>query len=213
MRKSLRILIVEPSPILRSGVAAVLRQIEGFNIHIAEPESTPTPELAAAVIASHQPDILVVSPAYLGQGSPVLQQLRSKRTVASIVALLCTPADPMTLRDYDAEIGLYDTPAIIADKLSAITHNFPFSGKSDANTGKITSPQESSTETLTSREKEIISYIAKGFTNKQIADKLFLSAHTVITHRRNIAAKLQIHSPAGLTIYAVVNKLVALDEI
>ena len=46
-----------------------------------------------------------------------------------------------------------------------------------------------------------------------IADKLYLSIHTVITHRRNIARKLQIHSPAGLTIYAIVNKLVELSDI
>ena len=50
-------------------------------------------------------------------------------------------------------------------------------------------------------------------TNKQIADTLCISAHTVIPHRRNIAAKLQIHSAAGLTIYAIVNKLVELSEI
>ena len=49
--------------------------------------------------------------------------------------------------------------------------------------------------------------------NKEIADRLCLSVHTVITHRRNIARKLQIHSPAGLTIYAIVNKLVELNEI
>ena len=53
----------------------------------------------------------------------------------------------------------------------------------------------------------------KGWTNKQIAEKLFISVHTVITHRRNIAAKLQIHSTAGLTVYAIVNKLVELNEI
>ena len=56
--------------------------------------------------------------------------------------------------------------------------------------------------------------IAKEITsNKAIADKLYLSIHTVITHRRNIARKLQIHSPAGLTIYAIVNKLVELSDI
>ena len=48
---------------------------------------------------------------------------------------------------------------------------------------------------------------------KQLAAALCISAHTVITHRRNIAAKLQIHSAAGLTIYAIVNKLVELSEI
>lgn len=68
-------------------------------------------------------------------------------------------------------------------------------------------------EALSSREKEIIRCVVKGMTNKQIAEALFISAHTVITHRRNIAAKLQIHSAAGLTIYAIVNKLVDLSEI
>ena len=50
-------------------------------------------------------------------------------------------------------------------------------------------------------------------TNKEIAEKLFLSIHTVITHRRNISKKLQIHSAAGLTIYAIVNKLVTLSDV
>ncbi len=68
-------------------------------------------------------------------------------------------------------------------------------------------------EPLSTREREIIVCVVKGMTNKQIADALCISAHTVITHRRNIAAKLQIHSAAGLTIYAIVNKLVELSEI
>ncbi|MBO4984625.1 MAG: helix-turn-helix transcriptional regulator [Bacteroides sp.] len=68
-------------------------------------------------------------------------------------------------------------------------------------------------EALSQREKEIITCVVKGMTNKAIAEQLFLSIHTVITHRRNIARKLQIHSPAGLTIYAIVNKLVSLEEV
>ncbi|MDD4655236.1 MAG: LuxR C-terminal-related transcriptional regulator, partial [Bacteroidales bacterium] len=66
---------------------------------------------------------------------------------------------------------------------------------------------------LSAREKEIIVEVVKGLINKQIAEKLCLSVHTVITHRRNIANKLQIHSPAGLTVYAILNKLVSLEDI
>lgn len=55
--------------------------------------------------------------------------------------------------------------------------------------------------------------VVKGMTNKEIAENLFLSIHTVITHRRNISKKLQIHSAAGLTIYAIVNKLVTLNDV
>ncbi len=68
-------------------------------------------------------------------------------------------------------------------------------------------------EPLSAREREIIVCVVKGMTNKQTADALCISPHTVVTHRRNIAAKLQIHSAAGLTIYAIVNKLVDLSEI
>ena len=73
--------------------------------------------------------------------------------------------------------------------------------------------EEEKLEVLSSREKEIVIYVAKGLSNKEIADRLNLSIHTVTTHRRNISAKLQIHTPAGLTIFAIVNKLVSLQEI
>ncbi len=68
-------------------------------------------------------------------------------------------------------------------------------------------------EALSEREKEIIVNIAKGLSNKEIADRLCLSVHTVTTHRRNISQKLSIHTPAGLTIFAIVNHLIPPDEI
>ena len=71
----------------------------------------------------------------------------------------------------------------------------------------------SKADILSQREKEIVVCIAKGMSNKEVADALNLSVHTVTTHRRNISSKLQIHSPAGITIYAIVNKLLDLHEI
>lgn len=68
-------------------------------------------------------------------------------------------------------------------------------------------------DSLSQREKEIIVCIAKGLSNKEIADKLCISVHTVATHRRNINEKLDIHSSAGLAIFAVINQLVSLDEV
>ena len=63
-------------------------------------------------------------------------------------------------------------------------------------------------EQLSDRERDVIIALVQGMANKEIADHLCISVNTVITHRRNIARKLQIHSPAGLTIYAIVNNLV-----
>ncbi len=68
-------------------------------------------------------------------------------------------------------------------------------------------------ETLSDREKDIIVCITKGMNNKEIADYLFLSVHTVTTHRRNISNKLQLHTTAGLIIYAIANKLVNIEDI
>lgn len=69
------------------------------------------------------------------------------------------------------------------------------------------------TETLSDREKDVIICVVQGMTNKEIANHLCISTNTVITHRRNIARKLQIHSPAGLTIYAIVNNLVDISSV
>jgi len=66
---------------------------------------------------------------------------------------------------------------------------------------------------LSDREKDVVVSLVQGMTNKEIADHLCISTNTVITHRRNIARKLQIHSPAGLTIYAIVNNLVDISTI
>lgn len=65
---------------------------------------------------------------------------------------------------------------------------------------------------LTEREKTIVRLVSMGMTNKQIADHLFLSTHTVTTHRKNISAKLGIKSASGLAIYAIVNNLITIEE-
>lgn len=68
-------------------------------------------------------------------------------------------------------------------------------------------------DALSDREREIVHCVVCGMSNKLIAEKLFISLNTVLTHRKNIARKLNIHSVAGLTIYAIVNKIVNIDEL
>jgi DNA-binding NarL/FixJ family response regulator len=62
---------------------------------------------------------------------------------------------------------------------------------------------------LSDRENEIIKLIAEGNTNPQIADQLFLSSHTVNTHRKNIMTKLGVKNTAGIVMYAVKTNLVS----
>ena len=72
---------------------------------------------------------------------------------------------------------------------------------------------QDSGDALSERERDVIIGVVQGLQNKEIADRLYISVNTVITHRRNIARKLQIHSPAGLTIYAIVNGLVDISSV
>ena len=68
-------------------------------------------------------------------------------------------------------------------------------------------------DVLSDREKNVLIHIAKGLSNKEIAEAMYLSVHTIATHRRNISTKLQIHSSVGLAIYAIANNLVDLQDV
>ena len=73
--------------------------------------------------------------------------------------------------------------------------------------------QQNSKATLSDREQEVLTLIAKGEMNKNIADKLNISLNTVLTHRKNITAKLNIKTVSGLTVYAILNGLISADEV
>ncbi len=75
-------------------------------------------------------------------------------------------------------------------------------------------PADKSTDSeLTVRERDVLKLVALGHANKEIADKLFISVHTVISHRKNITEKLGIKSISGLTVYAILNKIIDTDQI
>ncbi len=80
-------------------------------------------------------------------------------------------------------------------------------GKSGCN------PKKTDANGLTLREIEVLRLVTQGFINKEIAEKLNISLTTVISHRKNITAKLGIKSVSGLTIYAVMNGYVEADRI
>ncbi len=76
----------------------------------------------------------------------------------------------------------------------------------------VLSSDKSASE-LSEREVDVLTCVALGMTNKEIADKLFISSHTVITHRKNITRKLGIKTVSGLTVYAYLNKFISLEDV
>jgi len=73
--------------------------------------------------------------------------------------------------------------------------------------------EESTFNELSKREIDVLRLVSKGLANKEIADKLSISIHTVISHRKNISEKTGIKSSSGLTMYAVLKKIIDIDEI
>jgi DNA-binding NarL/FixJ family response regulator len=195
MSHPIKIVLIEPSIIVRRGVLAVLHHLNTIQMEVFEVMEA---EQLKSALNWQKPDVLILNPSVLSIFS--LQQIKKEAANPQLkyIALQTSLSDNATLKIYDEVISLYDSAEQIQEKLTKL----------------IIEPEEDKRhETLTIREKEIIVCVIKGMTNKQIADKLHLSSHTVISHRRNIASKLQIHSTSGLTIYAIVNKLVELDEI
>ncbi|MDE6008046.1 MAG: response regulator transcription factor [Muribaculaceae bacterium] len=189
------IVIAETSPVLSSGFSQCIRRIPGLQANIIEVK-TPT-DLKECAIAS-SPDIIIVNPAFGGIFNPVAWKEENNAPETRIVAIETGKLNPQAASLFDEVISVIDDLDTISRKIKSLC---------------ISSYPNEEKESLSNREKEIISHVVRGLTNQEIADKLFLSIHTVITHRRNIARKLEIHSATGLTIYAIVNKIVDIADI
>ncbi len=191
-----QIVIVDPSSIVRCGISTLLLRDMTLNVEVVEINDIST--ILSAQTTKLSADILIINPLHVG--ALPLAQLKESIGNDSVkfIALQSSLIDPSTLRNYDEVITIFESVESIISKITDVIGR---EQKSD------------SKRELSAREREIIVCVVKGMTNKQIADLLCLSTHTVIAHRRNIATKLQIHSPSGLTIYAIVNKLVDLADI
>lgn len=80
-------------------------------------------------------------------------------------------------------------------------------------TSNLTAGNGEANKELSSREIDVLQLIVKGITNKEIADKLNISLNTVLSHRKNITAKLGIKTVSGLTFYAIMNGIISGDDI
>ncbi|WP_297129486.1 LuxR C-terminal-related transcriptional regulator [uncultured Porphyromonas sp.] len=150
-------------------------------------------------IRSLRPDIVIVS---CNVCSPPL--IETLRTIADLpetrFILYCdTITDELLAERCEGHLSAEESDKEVIDLISALL---------TAEEGEREVVGE-----LTPRERDIVIGVVKGMTNKEIADKLFISINTVTTHRRNIVKKLDIHSASGLTVYAIMNKLVSLEEI
>lgn len=190
-----KIIIVEPSEIIKLGLKALVSGFSTYEVAACLDDLTNIEEK----IAFFHPEIIIINPSIL----PYYRQmslppaLLSDSESLSNVALVHQYTDPSLLRLFDATINIRDGRESIIETLNSLEGN-----KKDK--------KASDSSDLTKRETDILVLVAKGMMSKEIADKLNISIHTVISHRKNITKKTGIKSVAGLAVYAMLNNL--MDE-
>lgn len=193
--KFVKIIVLENSPIIREGIQALLTNVERVNTvtFVASLD-----ELEGLIKYPFE-SIILINPSFILTNTNQFNQLKSKIEQTKWIGIIYSHFPVSILNKLDGEIDIYDSRKNFSSKL---TKWIETDGNDNYN----------NKETLTDREIDVLKLLAEGFSNKEIADNLNISVNTVITHRKNISQKTGIKSVSGLTIYAVVQNLISLDD-
>jgi len=189
------IFVIHSSEIVRSGLTLILRKY--FNIEITQLSSVD--ELSSYTHTSNSIIILFVEAQPLVQEKLFLK-LKNNNDVYFIGIDGDTEQEQNFVADYriDFLVSGLKIQSIVSEILNTSNHQ---------------TVELAESSDLTTREKDVLKLVALGHSNKEIADQLFISIHTVISHRKNLTEKLGIKSISGLTVYAILNKLIDTDSI
>ena len=187
------VVLIEPSEIIATGISAIIGNNPQFNV--TQTLNDPTYYNSG----NSDIDIVIINPTVVDYNDrlDIRSWLGAGNT--ALGALTHSNYEENVMRQYDECIGIYDNAARIIQKLRNAIEENNKSPKNDINE-------------LSSRERDILAAVAMGKTNKEIADEFNISIYTVISHRRNISQKLGINSIPGLTVYAIMNKLVDMSD-
>lgn len=195
MTNSIKVVIAEPNPIVRLGLEALLKKLPRYKIQVSYVVEEAKNDWNEALSLTSA-DIYILNPIVCGLQP---RNLLPPNSEAQVIAIQYGGIDASYLKPYDGIIGITDSVQAVGDLFDKLV------GCDDKAAGE--------SQDLTAREREIVICVVKGMTNKRIAEHLFLSTHTVITHRRNIGKKLQIHSASALAVYAIANKLINASDL
>ena len=198
MKSDNKIIIVEPSPMVCAGLASYFDDCKQISI-VSQLDRIDRME---EKLAAFNPDVLIINPLLIAYDANehFMKICRDYSNVIP-VALVSSYVEAGILKQFKDVIEINDSKQKVVTKI--------FNLLSD---NKLTQDKPESVE-LSNRETDVLVALVKGMTNKEISDKLFISVHTVITHRKNIIRKTGIKSVSGLTVYALLNNLVDESEI
>ena len=190
-------ILVEKLALLRKGIKAAFDEPGIFRMAEA---LTDVHKLAES-IREHKPGLAVVNIKDLAVGE--LTEVLASVPLSDLpkVAILCENVSQPKSKQVKFVIPLQATEPELLLAVKEITDSFEELLPGDKEKG------------LTNREQAVLREIALGRTNKEIADILFISQHTAITHRKNITRKLGIKSVSGLTVFAILNKIISPNEV
>jgi DNA-binding NarL/FixJ family response regulator len=181
------------SYLVRKGMEAILGRINGARV-VREID---TVSELIRYTKTNGNDFLIISESLFAAATDLFL---SEAGLLEKTILLKSGSTELTTNGVQASIFLSESKEEIIEK---------FTGLLDLSAGEKHGHRSSD---LTEREKTIVKLVSLGLTNRQIAEKLFLSTHTVTTHRKNISSKLGIKSASGLTVYAIVNNIITIEE-
>lgn len=197
MSERLAVILVEGSFIIRAGIEQLIQEFP--ELELVKVFDGTEKKLDEKIIAG-KPDFVIMNPDALKKD---IVSFTSRLTESGIYLIGLTNRETAT----NINSRFKQTLRLDAGKYELLEELKKISGNNETGRKKD-SPFE-----LSEREKTILKQVVIGLTNQEIADKLFLSIHTVTTHRKNITRKLGIKTLSGLTVYALMNKLVLLEEI
>ena len=189
-----KVAIIEPSIIIAEGLCKILQSSAEADVVGIYPTLR---DFAERRVARDFEVVIVGSQAVRG-GESVRGSVAELGT--TIVLLATTMVDEEVLRQVDGVINIYDNEAALLRKLRAAIEQVQTNPYSDSHD-------------LSERERDVLILVAKGMANKEIADRLNISIHTVMSHRKNITHKTGIKSVAGLTVYALLNNLLDQNDV
>lgn len=193
--KKYRVAVIEQSAVISEGLRAIFGGSEFEVVYVDADIRT-----LAARFAPVAPDVVIVNSA-LACGLPDnIRSVYPGFQDVALVALATTVCDDDTMRRFDGVVNIYDTMQQMVRKLHAAVEQ------------SQTNPYSDSHE-LSDRERDVLILVARGMANKEIAEQLNISVHTVMSHRKNITHKTGIKSVAGLTVYALLNNLLDQNDV
>ena len=191
-----RVIICEASEIIANGLSEIVNSMAQFDVVLR----LETPERLSEKIVSTDANVLIVNPTLLGyQYKDFLGQISKEYPHVTVFALVTSYLEHAALAPFNGVIEINDTKQKIIGKLNEFVQS--------------ETPKRNDDVELSKRETDVLVAVAKGMMNKEIADQMNISIHTVISHRKNITRKIGIKSVSGLTVYALLNNLITEDEL